>query len=167
MQIKYQQKKEAALTNAKNVLAKIEKEEAAKEAVKKAQEEAKKTAEEKAEHTNFYKAGDKLVDGKGQFVPSGYTVKDTKVYNVKGEFVGVVSNQVQSRFVARAINRIKEQEASSVATSVSKHAEIKASSVLPRTGSSDSNNSIVGAIGLAIASVGSLLGLASSKRKER
>jgi SEC10/PgrA surface exclusion-like protein/LPXTG-motif cell wall-anchored protein len=159
--------KEAALTNAKNVLAKIEKEEAAKEAVKKAQEEAKKTAEEKAEHTNFYKAGDKLVDGKGQFVPSGYTVKDTKVYNVKGEFVGVVSNQVQSRFVARAINRIKEQEASSVATSVSKHAEIKASSVLPRTGSSDSNNSIVGAIGLAIASVGSLLGLASSKRKER
>ena len=157
--------KETALSNAKTVLAKIEKEEAAKAAVKKAQEEAKKAAEEKAEHTNFYKAGDKLVDAKGQVVPSDYVVKNNKVYDVKGEFVGVVTDKVQSRVVAGAIRRIEAKEASKATLAyVPKHAKVKASSVLPTTGSQES--SIVGAIGLAIVSVGSLLGLASSKKKE-
>lgn len=45
---------------------------------------------------------------------------------------------------------------------VSKNAIVKASSVLPITGSKNTN--VAGVIGLAIASVGSLLGLKSSKK---
>ncbi len=157
--------KETALTNAKTVLAKIEKEEAAKEAVKKAQEEAKKAAEEKAEHTNFYKAGNKLIDNKGQVVPSVYTVLSGKVYDENGSFIGVVTDKVQSRIVAHAISRIEAKEASTAKTVyVPKHAKVKSSNVLPTTGSS--SDSIIGALGLAIVSVGSMLGLASSKKKE-
>ena len=89
--------RETALTNAKTVLAKIEKEEAAKAAVKKAQEEAAKTTKEKAENTNFYKAGDKLINDKGQIVPSGYTVLSGKVYDEMVAFIGVVTDKVQSR----------------------------------------------------------------------
>lgn len=165
--------KETALTTAKFVLAKIEKEEAAKEAVKKAQEEAKKVAEEKAEHTNFYKAGnDKLIDSKGQVMPSDYTVKENKVYNAKGEFVGVVSSKVESRVVAHAIAKVEAKESTTLNSNAfssyaSKHAKdhtVKASSVLPTTGSRDTN--LAGLIGLALASVGSLLGLATSKKKD-
>lgn len=157
--------KETALTNAKTILAKIKKEEAAKVAVKKAQEEAAKTAEEKAEHTNFYKAGNKLIDDKGQVVPSGYTVLSGKVYDENGSFVGVVTDKVQSRIVAHAISRIEAKEASTSKTVyVPKHAKVKSSNVLPTTGSS--SDSIIGALGLAIASVGSILGLASLKKKE-
>ena len=157
--------RETALTNAKTVLAKIEKEEAAKAAVKKAQEEAAKTTKEKAENTNFYKAGDKLINDKGQIVPSGYTVLSGKVYDENGSFIGVVTDKVQSRVVAHAISRIEAKEASiSKTVYVPKHAKVKSSSVLPTTGSS--SDSIIGALGLAIASVGSILGLASSKKKE-
>ena len=174
--------KETALTTAKSVLAKIEKEEVAKEAVKKAQEEDKKAAEEKAEHTNFYKAGnDKLLDSKGQVMPSDYTVKENKVYDAKGEFVGVVSSKVESRVVAHAIAKVESKEnttsnsnvnsaiassSNTFSTYAPKHAEahtVKAGSVLPTTGSHDTN--LAGVIGLALASVGSLLGLASSKKK--
>lgn len=176
--------KETALSTVKSVLAKIEKEEAAKEAVKKAQEEAKKAAEEKAEHTNYYKAGnDKLIDSKGQVMPSNYTVKENKVYDSKGEFVGVVSPKVESRVVAHAIAKVESKEnatsnndvviaSSSKAISTyapnqtDKHTEVhtvKTGSVLPTTGSRDTN--LAGVIGLALASVGSLLGLASSKKK--
>ncbi len=157
--------RKTALTNAKTVLAKIEKEEAAKAAVKKAQEAAAKTAKEKAEHTNFYKAGDKLIDDKGQVVPSGYTVLSGKVYDENGSFIGVVTDKVQSRVVAHAISRIEAKETSiSKTVYVPKHAKVKSSSVLPTTGSS--SDSIIGALGLAIASMGSILGLASSKKKE-
>lgn len=158
--------KETALTTAKFVLAKIEKEEAAKE-------EAKKVAEEKAEHTNFYKAGnDKLIDSKGQVMPSDYTVKENKVYNAKGEFVGVVSSKVESRVVAHAIAKVEAKESTTLNSNAfssyaSKHAKdhtVKASSVLPTTGSRDTN--LAGLIGLALASVGSLLGLATSKKKD-
>lgn len=174
--------KETALTAAKSVLAKIEKEEAAKEAVKKAQEEAKKAAEEKAEHTNFYKAGnDKLIDSEGQVMPSDYTVKENKVYDAKGEFVGVVSSKVESRVVAHAIAKVESKEnttsnsnvnsaiassSNAFSTYAPKHAEahtVKAGSVLPTTGSHDTN--LAGVVGLALASVGSLLGLVSSKKK--
>lgn len=176
--------KETALSTVKSVLTKIEKEEAAKEAVKKAQEEAKKVAEEKAEHTNYYKAGnDKLIDSKGQVMPSDYTVKENKVYDAKGEFVGVVSPKVESRVVAHAIAKVESKEnttsnndvviaSSSKAISTyapnqtNKHTEVhtvKTGSVLPTTGSRDTN--LAGVIGLALASVGSLLGLASSKKK--
>lgn len=174
--------KETALTTAKSVLAKIEKEDAAKEAVKKAQEEATKAAEEKAEHTNFYKAGnDKLLDSKGQVMPSDYTVKENKVYDAKGEFVGVVSSKVESRVVAHAIAKVESKEnttsnsnvqsaiassSNAFSTYAPKHAEahtVKAGSVLPTTGSHDTN--LTGVIGLALASVGSLLGLTSSKKK--
>lgn len=173
--------KETTLDSAKVELAKIEKEEAAKQAVKKAQEEAKKTAEEKAEHTNFYKAGnDKLVDSKGQVMPQGYTVKDNKVYDVKGEFVGVVSSNVQSRVVAHAIAKVEAKEvtrssalvSSSNAFSTSASKQNKAHTVdssnrngLPVTGSQNTN--LISLIGFAVASVGSLMGLASSKKKQR
>ncbi len=111
-----------------------------------------------------------MVDSKGEVVPSSYTVVNGKVYDAKNNFVGVVATKVESRVVAHAISRIEAKETPARAFSVSKssyvpkHAQVKTSSVLPTTGST--NNSIVGAIGLAIASVGSLLGLASSKRKE-
>lgn len=158
-------KKEADLNKAKAVLAKIETEEAAKKAVEKAQEEAKKAAEEKAENTNFYKAGNQLVDSKGQVMPMDYTVRENKVYDSKGVFVGVVSSKVQSRVVAHAITRVESKEhTQSVSTYVPKHAKVKASGVLPTTG--DKDTTVAGVIGLAIASVGSLLGLASSRRKE-
>lgn len=174
--------KETALTTAKSVLAKIEKEAAAKEVVKKAEEEAKKATEEKAEHTNFYKAGnDKLIDSKGQVMSSDYTVKENKVYDAKGESVGVVSSKVESRVVAHAIAKVESKEnttsnsnvnsaiassSNAFSTYAPKHAEahtVKAGSVLPTTGSHDTN--LAGVIGLALASVGSLLGLASSKKK--
>lgn len=157
--------KEADLEKTKAVLAKIETEEAAKQAVEKAQEEAKKAAEEKAENTNFYKAGDQLVDSKGQVMPVDYTVRENKVYDSKSVFIGVVSSKVQSRVVARAIAKVESKEDThSVSTYVPKHAEVKASSVLPSTGTKNTN--VAGVIGLAIASVGSLLGLGASKRKE-
>ena len=177
--------KETTLDSAKVELAKIDKEEAAKKAVEKAQEEAKKAAEEKAEHTNFYKAGnDKLVDSKGQVMPQGYTVKDNKVYDIKGEFVGVVSSNVQSRVVAHAIAKVEAKEvtrssalvssSNAFSTSVSKSAskQNKAHKVyssnrngLPATGSQNTN--LISLIGFAVASVGSLMGLASSKKKQR
>src|SRR5699024_4396165 len=138
-------------------------------------------AEEKAEHTNFYKAGnDKLVDSKGQVMPQGYTVKDNKVYDVKGEFVGVVSSNVQSRVVAHAIAKVEAKEvtrssalvSSSNAFSTSASKQNKAHKVdssnrngLPTTGSQNTN--LISLIGFAVASVGSLMGLASSKKKQR
>lgn len=177
--------KETTLDSAKVELAKIDKEEAAKKAVEKAQEETKKAAEEKAEHTNFYKAGnDKLVDSKGQVMPQGYTVKDNKVYDVKGEFVGVVSSNVQSRVVAHAIAKVEAKEvtrssalvssSNAFSTSASKPAskQNKAHKVdssnrngLPATSSQNTN--LISLIGFAVASVGSLMGLASSKKKQR
>lgn len=167
--------KDSALNNAKAVLAKIEAEEAAKQAVEKAAKEAKKAAEEKAENTNFYKAGHKLVDAKGNVMSSNYSVKGTKVYSPKGEFVGVVSDKVQSRVVAHTIAKVEAKTNSSIVSSSnaistynSKHEsvhQVKASSVLPTTG--NTNNNLVGMVGLAIASVGSLLGLASSRKEKQ
>ena len=88
-----------------------------------------------------------------------------KVYDENGSFIGVVTDKVQSRIVAHAISRIEAKEASTAKTVyVPKHAKVKSSNVLPTTGSS--SDSIIGALGLAIVSVGSMLGLASSKKKE-
>ncbi len=101
----------------------------------------------------------------GQVMPVDYTVRENKVYDSKSVFIGVVSSKVQSRVVARAIAKVESKEDThSVSTYVPKHAEVKASSVLPSTGTKNTN--VAGVIGLAIASVGSLLGLGASKRKE-
>lgn len=113
-------------------------------------------------------------------MPQGYTVKDNKVYDVKGEFVGVVSSNVQSRVVAHAIAKVEAKEvtrssalvSSSNAFSTSASKQNKAHTVdssnrngLPATGSQNTN--LISLIGFAVASVGSLMGLASSKKKQR